>query len=92
MDQTPHTTQIYSPFGAGYVPEAHSANPANDNKAVWRKRGPLLIGALLAASTAAGAITLTSWTRSSFDEIWTQQSLPSVMKLPGAFGIDEAIY
>jgi hypothetical protein len=42
-------------------------------------------------STAAGAIAVTNWNRTSPD-IWTQETPVSVMKLPGGFGVEEVLY
>jgi hypothetical protein len=86
MGQTTNTTQVYSPFGSGYVPEAHDP----EKPKARRNRGILLVGSLLAVS-AAGAIAATTWNRSSPD-VWAQEAPSSVLKLPGGFGVDDAVY
>ena len=90
MPQTQHTTQVYSPFGSGYVPEAHDPDQANKPRPFYRKRGVLLVVCLLAVS-AAGAIAATTWNRHA-PEAWAQEVPSSVLKLPGSFGVDDAFY
>jgi hypothetical protein len=91
MLQSKYTTQVYSLFGAGYVPEAHDADPHNGNKPSPVRRRTFLTVVVLAVSTAAGAIAATNWHRASPD-IWTQETPASAMKLPGGFGVDEVLY
>jgi len=91
MLQSKYTTQVYSLFGGGYVPEAHGGDPNNENKPSPVRRRAFLTVVILALSTAAGAIAATNWNRISPD-IWTQETPASVMKMPGGFGVDEALY
>jgi uncharacterized membrane protein YidH (DUF202 family) len=91
MLQSKYTTQVYSLFGGGYVPEAHGADPNDGNKRSPLRRRTFLTVVILAISTAAGAIAATNWNRTSPD-IWTQETPASAMKLPGGFGVDEILY
>jgi hypothetical protein len=91
MGQTTNTTQVYSPFGSGYVPEAHDPDQLKRPKPFHRRRGAVLLAFLLAVSTAAAAIA--GWHRvTQQDEIWAQETPPSVLKLQGGFGVDDAVY
>ena len=91
MLQSKYTTQVYSLFGGGYVPEAHGADPHNGNKPPPVRRRTFLTVVILAISTAAGAIAATNWNR-AVPDIWTQETPASAMKLPGGFGVDEILY
>jgi hypothetical protein len=86
MRHTKYTTQVYSLFGGGYVLEAHDPNSMNDNKRSPLKRRALV--AVLVLSTAAGAYA--AWNRTT--DVWTQEVPATVMKLPGGFGMDDAVY
>jgi hypothetical protein len=88
MDQATHTTQVYSPFGSGYVPESHSPDQP-PQKPPGRRRGIIIVLGLLAISTAAGAIAATSWKRMATVE----ESAPrAIFKIPGAFGLEDSVY
>jgi hypothetical protein len=89
MCHTKFTTQVYSLFGSGYVLEAHDPDSMNGNRRSPLKRRALLTVAILALSTAAGAYA--AWNRTP-DDLWTQEVPASVLKLPGGFGVDEAVY
>jgi len=91
MLQSKYTTQVYSLFGGGYVPEAHGADPNDGNKRSPLRRRTFLTVVILAISTAAGAIAATNWNR-AVPDIWTQETPASAMKLPGGFGVDEILY
>ena len=89
MDQTTHTTQVYSPFGSGYVPESHLPDRPPPNKASGGKRSMAVVLGLLALSTAAGAIAATTWKRVPAVE---ESAPPLVFKIPGAFGLEDPVY
>jgi hypothetical protein len=93
MEQTTNCTQVYSPFGSGYVPESHDPDLIRGPKPPRRKRAVLLLVSVLALSTAAAAIAATTWSRMNYPEqVWAQEAPSSVLKLPGGFGVDDAIY
>ena len=93
MGQTTNSTQVYSPFGSGYVPESHDPDLVKRPKPSRRKRAVLLLVSGLALSTVAGAIAATTWNRMNQpDEVWAQETPSSVLKLPGGFGVDDAVY
>jgi hypothetical protein len=93
MTQTIHSTQIVSPSGTGYVHEDHGPAPALEEH---RKRSRARIAialtvALFGATTAAAAIAASNRSCSSVPKLW-QQTPPSILKLPGAFGPDEMLF
>ena len=94
MRDSIHSTQVVTPFGSGYVPEDHGRGPALEEPRK-RSRGKLamvLTVALFGATTAAAAITASSRNCAPVPKLW-QQSQPSILlKLPGSFGFEEALY
>jgi hypothetical protein len=55
-----HTTQVFSPFGGGYVPENHGPGPAlggleEPSLSGWAR----ILGALLVITSIAAAFTTT---------------------------------
>ena len=97
MSKTIHSTQIVTPFGSGYVPEDHSLDhgPVPGLEEPGKRGGALAIAltvALFGATTAAAAISASSRSCSSVPKLW-QQNPPSIlMKLPGYYGPDEALF
>ena len=98
MTKTIHSTQIVTPFGSGYVPEDHSpdhgpgAAPEEPTKRPGARLAIVLTVALFGATTAAAAISASSRSCSSVPKLW-QQNPPSIlMKLPGYYGPDEALF
>ena len=94
MRDSIHSTQVVTPFGSGYVPEDHGRGPALEEPRK-RSRGRLamvLTVALFGATTAAAAITVSSRNCAPVPKLW-QQSQPSILlKLPGSFGFEDALY
>jgi len=94
MRDSIHSTQVVTPFGSGYVPEDHGRGPALEEPRK-RSRGRLamvLTVALFGATTAAAAITASSRNCAPVPKLW-QQSQPSILlKLPGSFGFEDALY
>jgi hypothetical protein len=94
MRQTTHTTQVYTLFGGGYVHEAHGRGPALGQESKY-SRGKwvlLLIALVFGATTAAGAITATSRSRTAAQDLWKQNPPSILTKLPGSFGFEESLY
>ena len=94
MRDSIHSTQVVTPFGSGYVPEDHGRGPALEEPRK-RSRGRLamvLTVALFGATTAAAAITASNRNCAAVPKLW-QQSQPSILlKLPGSFGFEDALY
>ena len=94
MHRTTHDTQVYSPFGGGYVAEEHGSGFAMDESNKNSSRGKwaiVLVALLLGASTAGAAITATS--RYASVQTLSRQSLPSFqMKIPGTAWFEDAVY
>jgi hypothetical protein len=92
MEQTTNSTQVYSPFGSGYVPESHDSDRVIP-KHSHRKRVVLVLVSVLAVSMAAGAIAATTWNRmNNAEQVWAQEAPSGVLKLPGSFGVNDAVY
>ena len=94
MRDSIHSTQVVTPFGSGYVPEDHGRGPALDEpkKRSKGKWAIVLTVALFGATTAAAAITASSRNCAPAPKLW-QQSQPSILlKLPGSFGVEDALY
>ena len=93
MTQTIHSTQIFTPFGSGYVHEDHGA-VASLKEPKKRSGGRIAIGlsvALFGATTAAAAIAASNRNCSPVPKLW-QQTPASILKLPRAFGHDEMLF
>ena len=95
MLHTDRNTQVYSPFGSGYVAEDHGHGNSlgrESNKVSSRgsKWALILISVMLTATTA-GAITASKRTYPCVPKLW-QQDPPSILKLPGAFGLAEGLF
>jgi hypothetical protein len=92
MRQTIFTTQVFSLFGGVYLPEYHDPDaPPKQNHGAGGKWPAVICGLIIGATTAAGAFTAVKHinARPNFGE----QSQPTIMlKLPGGFGVDDAIY
>ena len=93
MRQTIYTTQVFSLFGGVYVPEYHDpdAPPKHERNGAGGKWPAVILGLIIGATTAAGAFTATRHITARPN--LTQQSQPTILlKLPGGFGVDDAIY
>ena len=94
MRDSIHSTQVVTPFGSGYVPEDHGRGPALEEprKRSRTKWAMVLTVALFGATTAAAAITASNRNCAPVPKLW-QQSQPSILlKLPGSFGFEDALY
>jgi hypothetical protein len=94
MTQTIHSTQIVTPFGAGYVHEAHGPGPALEEprKQPGARLAIVLTVALFGATTAAAAISASNRNCAPVPKLWQQTPPTILMKLPGYYGPDEALF
>ena len=94
MHRTTHDTQVYSPFGGGYVAEEHGSGFSLDDGVKTSSRGKwaiVLVALMLGATTAGAAITANS--RYASVQTLSRQSLPSFqMKVPGTAWFEDAVY
>jgi hypothetical protein len=94
MHRTTHDTQVYSPFGGGYVAEEHGGGFAFDEGKKNASSGKLalvLVALLVGATTAGAAITVTR--NQATEASLTRQTLPSFqMKIPGTAWFEDAVY
>jgi hypothetical protein len=78
MTQTIHSTQIVTPFGAGYVHEAHGPGPALEEprKQPGARLAIVLTVALFGATTAAAAISASNRNCAPVPKLWQQTHPP----------------
>jgi hypothetical protein len=95
MSKTIHSTQIVTPFGSGYVPEDHRPEHGAVLDEPKKRGGRLAIAltvALFGATTAAAAISASGRNCASVPKLWEQNQPSILMKLPGYYGPDEALF
>jgi hypothetical protein len=93
MRPTIYTTQVFSLFGGVYLPEYHDpdAPPRQERSGAGGKWPAIICGLLIGATTAAGALTAVK--NINARPALNQQSQPTILlKLPGGFGVDDALY
>jgi hypothetical protein len=94
MTNTVHSTQIVTPFGNGYVHEDHGPGLALDEP----KKRPgaglaiVLTVALFGVTTAAAAISASKQNCAPVPKLWHVTPPSLLMKLPGSYGPDEALF
>ena len=90
MHRTTHDTQVYSPFGGGYVAEKHGArfemNEAENGAS--RGRWALALFAFLICASTAGAIATSDSARATLG--MTGQNFQ--LKVPSAGWFEPAVY
>jgi hypothetical protein len=69
-----HTMKVFSPFGSGYVAEAHgSGNLAYEPKAKRPSaKWVAVLGVLLLGATSAGAVTASKRSQPAIPKLWLQ--------------------
>ena len=94
MTNTIHSTQIVTPFGTGYVHEDHGPGLAlkEPRKQPGARWAIVLTVALFGATTGAAAISASSRNCSPVPKLWEQNPPSILMKLPGYYGPDEALF
>jgi hypothetical protein len=77
-----HSTEIFSPFGSGYVAEAHgSGNLGCEPKACSAAKWIAVVGVLLLGATTAGAVAASKQTQPSIPKLWLQPKPAMLMNL-----------
>ena len=94
MTNTIHNTQIVTPFGNGYVHEDHGSCPAlgETKKRPGAGLAIVLTVALFGVTTAAAAISASKQNCAAVPKLWQQTPPSLLMKLPGYYGPDEALF
>jgi hypothetical protein len=93
MRHTTHTTQVFTLFGGGYVPEDHGrAFTLGEPVKRSGKMTLILVAALFSATTAAAAVTVSSRVTAPAPKIWYQNPPTLLMKLPEPFGVAEMLF
>ena len=69
-----HTTEVFTPFGSGYVPEAHGSGNLGYEPKTKRSgtKWVAVLGVLLLGATAAGAVTASQRSQPSIPKLWLQ--------------------
>jgi hypothetical protein len=93
MHHSIYTTQIFTPFGGGYVHENHGLGPALEDATTRAGiKWPVLIGAvLIGATTTAGALTV-AHRSSPVPKLWLTNQPTILMKLPDALYFEELVF
>jgi hypothetical protein len=88
-----HTTQIFTPFGGGYMHEDHGFDPVlGDATTRAQTKWAVLIGALLVGGTTT-AVALTAAHRSSpVPKLWLTNQPTIVTKLPDAAYFEDPVF
>ena len=91
LHTTTHTTQIVSPFGTGYVPEAHGGPALLEERGSQRRDNwtAVVIAVLFVAMTAATAISAKTRPISPVPSVPGQSFQ---MKTPSGTWLEDAVY
>jgi hypothetical protein len=89
-----HTTQVFTPFGSGYVPEDHGAAHAlgfertTPSGAKWVA---VIAGLLIGATTTAGALTAHR-SHPPIPKLWHQPAPFLLMNLPDVVRLQQSLF
>ena len=86
MRETKHSIQLFTPFGAGYIPEDHGHDPPLDHSKGWGRWPMALVAVLLCATTAAAAVMATGRTHAPVPALWKQGAPNIFTKAPDGAG------
>jgi hypothetical protein len=76
------TTEVFTPFGSGYVAEAHgSGNLGYEPKTSSGTKWVAVIGILLLGATTAGAVAASQRSQPSIPRLWLQPKPAILMNL-----------
>jgi hypothetical protein len=75
-----HTTEVFSPFGNGYVAEAHGSGNLGYEPKTKRSatKWVAVLGVLLLGATTAGAVAASQRNQPSIPKLWLQPK-PSIL-------------
>jgi hypothetical protein len=91
--QSIHTTQIFTPFGGGYMHENHGFDPAlGDATTRAETKWVVLIGALLIGATTTAAALTATHRSSPVPKLWSLNQPTILMKLPDAVYFEELVF
>lgn len=93
MRASTHTTQVYSVFGSGYVPEDHGHGVAlKESGNPLREKWTITLVAFLCVAVTAGAIAAVNQTRAPPPDLWKQATPTFILNLPGGYGVEQALF
>ena len=94
MTSTMHSTQIVTPFGNGYVHEDHGPSLALGEAKKRPEAGLAIVltVALFGVTTAAAAISASKQNCAAVPKLWHEAPPSLLMKLPGYYGPNEALF
>jgi hypothetical protein len=86
MKDPKYSFPIFTPFGGGYIPEAHGHVPPSEHSKGWGKWPMVAVALLLGITTAAAAVIATSRSVTPIPALWTQTQKPPAifLKAPDA--------
>jgi hypothetical protein len=89
----PHTTQVFTPFGSGYVPENHGQSriPGYEKKASGAK-WMVVVGALLFGATTVGAVTTARRSYPSIPKLWYQPAPSMLINLQDVARLEQSLF
>ena len=78
-----HTTEVFTPFGSGYVAEAHgSGNLGHEPKTKGSgTKWVVVVGILLFGATTAGTVAASQRSQPSIPRLWLQPKPAILMNL-----------
>jgi hypothetical protein len=88
-----HTTKVFSPFGSGYVAEAHGSGhlayepKTKQSAAKW----VAVLGVLLLGATTAGAVTASKRSQPAIPKLWLQPT-PAILNLADVARVQPNLY
>jgi hypothetical protein len=94
MDQTTHSTQVFSMFGAGYVAEAHGSASLGFEPTTRRSTAKwvAVVGTLLLGATTAGAVAASQRSHPSIPKLWLQPKPAFLVNLADVGSVEPNLF
>jgi len=89
-----HTTEVFSPFGTGYVAEAHGSGNLGDepNTQSSGSKWVAVVGILLLGATTAGAVAASQRIQPSIPKLWLQPKPAMLMNLADVGRVEQNLF
>ena len=93
MRQTTHTTQVFAPFGTGYVVEAHgSGNLGYEPRTQRSVKWVVVVGILMLGATTAGAVAAAQRSHPAVPKLWLQPMPAILMNLADVGRVEQNLF